>query len=156
MPLIDINSLPAPVKPPQNPLDDFDPNDRDKGAPPWATYCPSRYTQKFKTHRNRGHAINGMRNNSYSGGVLYAFENGKWVERARFQTRDFLPSNCQTCGQSLLVDEEHWDYQQRKRVKTGRKVVEAHQEFERDPSGKIKSPENVLVLCGGCRKGLGY
>lgn len=82
---------------PQNPLDAFDPNRRDKGAPRWATYCPRR-SPKFKHHAQRGFALNAMKNNTYAGAVLYEFVDGRWTELARFQPHDFRPRRCDVCA----------------------------------------------------------
>jgi hypothetical protein len=137
----------------QNPLDEFDPNNRDKGAPPWASYCPNR-SPKFKTHGNRGFAINSIHNHGY--GVLYKFEDGRWVETARIESRAFKKTRCDACSGNLLTkDETRYDYNLGQYVKTGRKVNDGTQVFEKR-RGKIVSPERVLTLCHGCRKGLGY
>lgn len=137
-------------------MDDFDPNDRDKGAPPFATYCPYR-SPKWRTHSQRGHALNALHNQAagYSGGVLFTYEGGLWVEVVRFQPHGFLPSRCDGCSSSLLVDETKWDRNTSQRIKTGRRVVKAKQVLQRH-NGRLADPLRVLVLCQGCQTGMGY
>lgn len=150
--------LSAPVyQPPKNPLDAFDPNNRPS---PFATYAPGR-RPTWKLHATRASALGAMNNQrGYGGCSLYAWESNKWVEKVRYQPRDFLPSRCDACSQTLLVDEMKWDYTQNptQRVKTGRQIAKGHQVFERERHGrtKIATPLNVLTLCDGCKQGMGY
>lgn len=149
------NILSGPIyQPPQNPLDAFDPN---TNKLPFATYAPGR-RPSWKTHTSRASALSAMNNQrGYRGCVLYALENGRWKEVTRFQPRDFFTDRCDGCQQSLLVDEEQWNHVQRIRVKTGRKIVKGFQVFERSrPRGRLAEPLRTLMLCAGCKQGMGY
>lgn len=147
MPL-DLTSLPI-IK---NPLDEFDPNDRDKGTPPWATYSPSR-RPSFRVHKLRAHAMAALRNfGRSSGAILYRHENGRWVEEARFQPSAYRPTRCESCQQPTMTDDMCWDYQTRTRIPTGRKVNSGRYTLVRS-RGKILDPVQVMFVCLDCQRG---
>ena len=152
------NILSGPVAPPLNPLDKFDPNSPKE---PYGTYAPGR-SPAWKVHTSRASALSALnQQRGYGGCSLYKLEQGKWVEVCRFQPRAFMRPTCDGCSRSLLVDEEKymrnpqggWTYQ-----KTGRKIVSAHQLFERERGrrSKLSHPLTVLTLCDGCKTGMGY
>lgn len=145
------------VEKPKSPLDEFDPNKRDKGAPPWATYCPSR-SPSFKTHTQRGHAIGALNNHGryWGGGILFSFESGQWVEAARFEVSGFAKPRCDNCNTSLMTKpEEKYNYQAHKYESTGRMLNAGVQVFVR-VKGKIADPPTVVTVCTVCRQSLGY
>lgn len=157
MPLLQPPAPPAAAK---NPLDEFDPNAA-KPKHPFATYCPGRYNGgSFKVHSTRAHGLSAL--NFQHSGVLYEYENGLWVERARFESIQFRAENCDACGLSTM---EHPQSRYHDRS-TGRWETKIHydrprrnvirQVFERNSHGKLVDPLKVLSLCPGCHSGMGY
>lgn len=140
--------------PPQNPLDDFDPNDKPKH--PFATYCPSRWNGgSFKLHSARAHALAALKNQRY--GTLYEFVGGKWTEVARFEHPEFRKDRCDACGRNTMEYLTRYDYQTKQTVtmtdRPKRNVIS--QVFERH-NGRLVDPLKVLALCPGCKSGLKY
>lgn len=124
------------------PIDDFDPNDRDKGAPSWASYAPDRYQAKFKLHRHRGHAISAFLHNRRC--VIYKRESGVWVEQVCRDHAMTLPTICDYCGAPTTTSSTGWSYN------AGRQV------FEKATNGKLREPLTPLWLCNSCRYNLGF
>lgn len=143
-----LSTFPPPVKVPTNPLDEFDPNKRDKGAPRWATYCPGR-SPVFKHHAKRGFALNAMQNNGYWGAVLYEFDRGRWEEVARFQPHDFSPTRCEVCFYSTEEEQMLYDFHTGKRIPTGRIRNVGRYDFVRK-AGKVEDPAAVRFFCSNC------
>lgn len=133
---------------PEDPLDDFDPNNRDRNAPEWATWCPGRYQAKFKVHANRGHATSALDHQRH--GILYQWVDGRWSEICRrynvYGYEDFVPTTCENCGVDVLIDTPNV-HQRKFRPKTN----DGKYVWDRGGNGKIKDPLKQLFLCRMCR-----
>lgn len=142
--------------PPQNPLDDFDPN---VSSDPWATYAPGRWNGgMFKAHKSRANALNAMANHKH-GCILYEYVNGLWVERARFDAPPFRKDKCDSCGLTTMRPAKRYvsgkGYQP---DPSAPYVNEANLALERrgGRGGRLVEPPNVLTLCDACWDGMGY
>lgn len=138
-----------------NPLDAFDPN---VSTDPWATYAPGRWTGgSFKAHKNRANAMNAMANHK-NGCVLYEYVGGKWVERARFNSREFRAQTCDGCGMSTMGPGHKYVSGQGYIKDPSKMVNKASVVLERrnGRGSKLVEPLNVLNLCRGCYDGMGY
>lgn len=120
---------------------DFDPNNRTPPIIEWATYVPRRHPQ-FKTHKNRGHALNAFQYRSSA--ILYRWvEPGEWQEVYRIEdfkvTKDMA---CERCGGPLWRPNPY---------SNGVLRAAFDRVWARDDHGRIADPPRLLVVCRDCR-----
>lgn len=113
---------------------DFDPNSKQPPAIEWATYIPNR-KPNFKTHKNRGQALNAFQ---YRDNVIlykYDFDQSKWIEIYRIENWSQNASHCEMCG--IEFGSRNYTY--------------PNSEWWRDEKRKIVEPLKRMRICSGCR-----